>query len=138
MTSVDARRELVPKYLKRLSDDFEILHSDDGCFVVTPFIRPDGEAIELEVESLPNGDVRISDMGYTLGYLFVNGLTLNKSMIDRAKFISKGYGVSLDDDAFSVVASPESAGDALHRLLQAVISATDLIHLRRSTIRLGE
>ena len=124
--------ELVGKYLEQLSSNFETTPSDSGCFVVTPFIRPDGEGIELELETLPNGHVRLTDMGDTLGYLYVNGLTLSRSVLDNVKSIAMTYGVSLQRNALNVeVEEPLEAGESLHELIQAVLAVTDLIQMRR-------
>ena len=133
MTNTSACIGVVNKYLERLSSDFNATPSDNGCFLLTPFSRPDGEGIELELETLPDGNIRISDMGDTAGYLFVNGLTMGKAMIDRAKFISRCYGVSFEGGPLIIETEPESAGDALHELIQAVLAVTDLIQMRRST-----
>ena len=133
MTNTSACIGVVNKYLERLSSDFNATPSDNGCFLLTPFSRPDGEGIELELETLPDGNIRISDMGDTAGYLFVNGLTMGKAMIDRAKFIARCYGVSFEGGPLTIETEPESAGDALHELIQAVLAVTDLIQMRRST-----
>lgn len=133
MTNTSACIGVVNKYLERLSSDFNVTPSDNGCFLLTPFSRPDGEGIELELETLPDGSISISDMGDTTGYLFVNSLTMSKAMTDRAKFISRCYGVSFDGYTLAIETQPESAGDALHELIQAVLAVTDLIQMRRST-----
>lgn len=133
MTNTSACIGVVNKYLERLSSDFNVTPSDNGCFLLTPFSRPDGEGIELELETLPDGNISISDMGDTTGYLFVNGLTMSKAMTDRAKFISRCYGVSFDGYTLAIETQPDSAGDALHELIQAVLAVTDLIQMRRST-----
>lgn len=121
------------QYLRWLSSEIETHPLDEGYIVSIPFERPDGECIGLEINSLPGGNIRITDMGDTLGYLFVNGLTLSDKMIDRAKHISKRYGVSLEDGPLAIEAEPESAGEAFHRIVQATIAVTDLIQMRRST-----
>ena len=54
MTSA-TRAEMSLIDLKAMGDDFELTPSDSGCYIVTPFTRPDGEAIELELTVLPNG-----------------------------------------------------------------------------------
>ena len=133
MTNTSACIGVVNKYLERLSSDFNATPSDNGCFLLTPFNRPDGEGVELELETLPDGSIRINDMGDTAGYLFVNGLTMSKAMTDRAKFISRCYGVSFDGYTLEIETQPESSGDALHELIQAVLAVTDLIQMRRST-----
>ena len=133
MTNTSDCIGVVNKYLERLSSDFNATPSDNGCFLLTPFSRPDGEGIELELETLPDGSIRLSDMGDTAGYLFVNGLTMGKAMMERAKFISRCYGVSFEGGPLTIETQPESAGDALHELIQAVLAVTDLIQMRRST-----
>ena len=121
------------QYLRWLSSEIETHPLDEGYVVSIPFERPDGEYIGLEINSLPGGNIRITDMGDTLGYLFVNGLTLSDNMIDRAKHISKRYGVSLEDGPLAIEAEPESIGEAFHQIVQATIAVTDLIQMRRST-----
>ena len=133
MTNTDLCANVISKYTEGLAVDFEATPSDDGCFLLTPFYRPDGEGIELEVEILPGGNIKISDMGDTLGYLFVNGLTLSRTLIGRAKSISMGYGVSLQRDSLIIETEPANVGIALHELIQAALAVTDLIQMRRST-----
>ena len=121
------------QYIRWLSSEIETHPLDEGYIVSIPFERPDGEYIGLEINSLPGGNIRITDMGDTLGYLFVNGLTLSDKMIDRAKHISKRYGVSLEDGPLAIESEPEAIGEAFHRIVQATIAVTDLIQMRRST-----
>lgn len=131
-----ACEQVVVKYLEALSGEFETTRSGSGCFLVTPFIRPDGEAIELELEQLSSGHVLIGDMGDTLGYLYVNGLTLSRSTLDNARRIARPLGVSLQRNALVVETEPESIGDAVHRLIQSVLAVTSLIRGRRANGRI--
>lgn len=128
-----ASNNIVDLYLERLKTKCKSTPSDNGYFFVTPFYKPDGEGIELEINPLSDGKVLIHDMGDTLGYLFVNGLTLNPSMIDRAKRMCRRYGVSIENSILVVEADPTSVGDALHQMIQSVIEVTSLIQRRRST-----
>ena len=95
MTSAATCRNVIESYLKAMGDDFELTPSDSGCYIVTPFTRPDGEAIELELTVLPNGSARLSDMGDTLSYLYVNGLTLTRTLLDKMRRIARRNRVSL-------------------------------------------
>ena len=133
MIHTDACINIVDLYLEKLAAEFKSTPSDDGCLVLTPFHRPDGEGVELEIEALPDGKILIHDMGDTLSYLFVNGLTLSRPMIDRAERISMAYGVSIESSTLVIEADPDSAGDALHELVQAVLEVTSLIQRRRPT-----
>ena len=131
MTITNACEYIINEYLRDLSNKFDTTPSDIGYFVLTPFDRPDGEGITVEIEDLPSGKIRISDMGDTFGYLFVNGLTLSRTIVDRAKHISMSYGVSLEGARLIKETEPESIGDALHEMIQATLAVTDLINRRR-------
>ena len=135
MASSDICETAVEKYLFRLSKDLEVIQSNNGCYLLTPFIRPDGESISLELVSLPNGNLRLSDMGDTLGYLYINGLTLTKTLLDKARLIAKGYGVSFQGNALVLDGDPSLAGDGIHNIIQSVLAVTSLIQSRRSTTR---
>ena len=134
MSSANVCAEIVSQYLARLSTDFEVSPSDSGCYVATPFTRPDGEVIEFEIINLPGGRARLADMGDTLGYLYVNGLTLTRGVLDRARDIARGYGVSFERNALLVELAGDSpaAGEELHRLLQATLAVTHLVQGRRA------
>lgn len=134
MSSANGCAEIVSQYLARLSTDFEVSPSNGGCYVATPFTRPDGEVIEFEMITLPDGRVRLADMGDTLGYLYVNGLTLTRGVLNRAMDIARGYGVSFERNALVVELDGDSpvAGEELHRLLQATLAVTHLVQGRRA------
>ena len=132
MANTDMCASVVSRYIQRLQSDFEATKSDNGCYLLTPFNMPDGQGIQLELENLSNGNIRISDMGDTISYLFVNGLPLGKPVMDKVKYIAAKHGVSFEHSAIKAEIPPESAGDALHELIQAVLAATDLIQTRRS------
>ena len=137
MTYAVTCHSVVDRYLKLLSDDFEITPSDSGCYVLTPFTRPDGEAVELELVSLANGSVRLSDMGDTLGYLYVNGLTLTQAVLDKIRRIARRNRVLLRQGVLVIEGDDVMNGDALHRLIQATVETTSLIQGRRSTSRVN-
>ena len=134
MSSANVCADIVGRYLARLPADFEVSPSDGGCYVATPFTRPDGEVIEFEIITLPGGRARLADMGDTLGYLYVNGLTLTRGVLDRARDIARGHGVSFERNALVVELDGDSpaAGEELHRLLQATLAVTHLVQGRRS------
>lgn len=127
--------DVARRYLDCLSADFAATPSENGCYIITPFARPDGEAIELEIVSLPNGAVRLGDMGDTLGYLYTNGLTLTRSVLDKARHIARKHRVSFQQSSLLINADDSLPGDDVHRLLQAVMEVSNLIQGRRSAGR---
>jgi hypothetical protein len=124
---------IVPAYLAALESGFECASSDDGWFLATPFVRPDGEGIEIELRIMPNGSISVTDMGDTLGYLYVNGLTLSKALVTSARQIAKTYGISLQRNQLGVQVEPDSIGLAVNDMIQATLSVSDLIQKRRPT-----
>ena len=133
MTSSTECQDIVSKYLEYMSGDFAVEPTQGGCFILTPFVRPDGEAIELELTALPNGVTRLSDMGDTLGYLYVNGLSLTRSVIDKARRISRRHGAAFLRNSLVMDSDSALTGEDIHRLIQATLEVTALIQGRRST-----
>ena len=125
--------EVVNNYLAGLKVDFEWSPSEDGWFLSTPFVRPDGEGIEIELQALPDGRISMTDMGDTLGYLYVNGLTLSQTLITTARQIAKTHGVSFQRNRLNMQVASDTIGTGVHQLIQATLSVTDLIQKRRPT-----
>ena len=74
-------------------------------------------------------------MGDTLGYLYVNGMTLSRTLIATVRQIAKPHGVSLQRNQLSLQVDQDSIGIGLHDLIQATLRITDLIQKRRPTSR---
>lgn len=108
-----------------------MVKTGDECVLVPPFARPDGEYIEIalnETARLP----RLSDMGDSLAYLYVNGITLSRVLLEEARHIVRQFGASLDKNEIVInIDESKPAGDALHSLVQAAIGVTCLVQKRR-------
>lgn len=126
---------LVSDYTEALAEQFTLTASGDGCFVSTGFSRPDGESIDFEVEALGNGRIRLTDMGASFGYLYVNGLTLSRTLMREAERIAAGFDVSAAGSELSIEIDDQAMGDGLHRLIQATIAVSALIRKRRPYAR---
>ena len=135
MVDLDIRKGVAEKYPARLSRDIEAIPSKNGCCLLTPFVRPDGEAIGLEIVSLSGGDFRLSDMGDTMGYLYVNGLMADIAAPDYAASVAGVYGVSWDGNVFSVECCADEVGGAVHNLIQCIMVITYYAQGRNSTSR---
>ncbi len=124
---------VIDEYLHALKSEFAIIQGDDECRLVTPYYRPDGDAIEVILRDLGNGQLRLSDAGGTLDYLFLSGLNLdkNKTLYDEALQIARRRGALLDNSEIYLETRPESEGDALAKLISAIESVTYLIYRRQ-------
>ena len=127
--------EVIGAYLDGLQTDFECAQSADGWYLTTPFVRPDGEGIEIEIQVLPDGNISINDMGDTLGYLYVNGMTLSRNLIASVRQMAKPHGVVLQRNQLILQVDQDSLGTGVHDLIQATLRVTDLVQKRRPTSR---
>ena len=125
----------IARYLATLNDEFQAVGNGEECVLATPFVRPDGEGIEVELTIQPDGSATMSDMGSTISYLYVNGLTLSRTLMNQSRDIARGHGVQIRRNALSVHVSPESIGQSIHGLIQAALEVSSLIHKRRPTSR---
>ena len=135
MVDLYIRKDVAEKYPARLPRDIEAIPSKNGYCLLTPFIKPDGEAIGLEIVSLSGGDFRISDMGDTMGYLYVNGLMADIAAPDYAASVAGVYGVSWDGNVLSVECCADAVGGAVHNLIQCILAITGYAQCRNNRSR---
>ena len=119
--------EILNEYLGQLAGDFVITPSENGYLVTTPFNRPDGKAIGVDVASLPDGRVRVSDKGGSFGYLYINGLPFSRPALDSVERIADSFGVTCANEVLVAVSDAALVGDTLHRVIQAAMSVTALV-----------
>ena len=118
---------ILSEYLGRLASDLVVTSRENGYVVMTPFKRPDGKVIGLDVASLPDGRVRVSDRGGSFGYLYINGLSFSRPALESVERIAESYGVTPHNEVLVAVSDAASVGDALHRVAQAAVSVTALV-----------
>ncbi len=132
MQNASRCQELIEKYASAIREGSESSGADDACLIVTPFTRPDGGLVEVEVQALPDGQLRIVDLGESIGYLYVNGLTVNSQTLAEVRRHIRQYGVQLADYELLVqIESQADAGERFHALIQAVLRVSDMILKRR-------
>lgn len=127
--------QAIQEYLAYLKMEAHGFADDGECVITTPFVRPDGEGIEVALRPLPDGRVSITDMGNSLGYLFVNGLSLSRTLLNDARGIAKSHSVALQRNHLVMHTRAEAVGMAMHGLIQATLGVSDLIHKRRPSSR---
>lgn len=128
---------LVEGYLSALREDFQVQSANGRCLIVTPFVRPDGGLIEIEAQILSDGHLRLSDLGESIAYLYVNGLTVTRAALDEIRKLCRRRGVTLDNYELTIEIENESLqGERVHSLIQVILVVTDMIQKRRPYQRL--
>ena len=136
-TDTEFCKTLVAEYLNTLGGEFVTSDNESGCSILTPFIRPDGDSLEVLAERRSDGRIILSDGGETFAYLYLSGLSLSRKLQDDARRISERYGVGVDvNELVTEVSSNGQVGDAFHGLLQAMMNVAALIEKRRPYINL--
>lgn len=115
-----------------LSEKFAVLPEKDGsCAVATPFRYPDLASVEISVHRVAEG-YTVSDDGETLNILFVNGLTLTRSIRKEIQAIARSHGIRFEKETLFITVPTESEiGDATTRLLNAIQAVGYLLYKRR-------
>jgi hypothetical protein len=118
--------------MEKLGSLFRVTPTDSGCFIVTPFLRSDNEAIEIEIIQQPNNYL-LTDGCETIDYLFVNGLSVWRSReIGRMlKHIGERWGINVSHDEISKTTDLENLGSAMYSILGAVQDASYLIYKKQ-------
>lgn len=79
MVDLNCCMNYIQNYLKWLNDKFIIeCESEKFCRVVTPFLRPDNDNIEVFIEKY-NDYIVLTDDGSTFEYLLLSGLDLDRA-----------------------------------------------------------
>lgn len=123
---------LIDAYLKTLKDNFTVSETEDGCHIVTPFTKPDGEAIEIVVRKTKNGHNRVTDEFSTSDYLFLNGLHVesNRRLEDEVIRLARLHGVTFHKSELFIEVEENREADAIDKLLNAIEAITYLIYQR--------
>ena len=136
MTIPQNCQTIVQQYVTAISDELEIEPHGDGCVITTPFMRPDGDFVELMAEHSQSGALRITDMGESLTFLHLSGLSLSQRILNDIRRVSTRYGVSLSLNELVVEVSDTSDFNPLHAMIQATMNVSSLIEKRRPNVRL--
>lgn len=71
--------EVVEKTLSELCTSFQYMPYDRGLCIVTPYLYPDNDLIEVFIEELAGGLLRVTDLGETLRHLASRGIDVLNS-----------------------------------------------------------
>lgn len=122
-----ACEESIREYTDWLRRRFAVVSGPNPCRIVTPFLRLDGDHIELCIHHFGR-HVRVSDGGTVEDYLFMSGLDIDDPTESRQAFIDQILRqFQLHRVEGEVIAESEDVGSAVHRLIQGVLSLEHLV-----------
>ncbi|MCK4444740.1 MAG: DUF1828 domain-containing protein [Thermoplasmata archaeon] len=124
-------KELVREYLSFLEGEFTVEETEYGCLVHTPFIGTSNDLIEFAVMELPDGRIRLTDLGETIATLALKGIEIEegyeryRSMMELVEALD----LSLSEDTLQKDCSTEEVGSALNSFIAGIYGISYLEHI---------
>jgi hypothetical protein len=123
-------KRAISEYTNTLKGHFECVQTEKGCLLITPFLRSDNEYIEIELSEQPDGNIILTDNAETIAFLNVHGLNVNRSRDVRRALVTikKRFNIEIENDEIYTLAQPDSIGESIDFLLNAIQDASYLIY----------
>ena len=102
--------------------------------IITPYLYPDNDLIEIYVEELPLGQIRVTDLTETLRHLHARGFDVFESPKRRfmVETIASRTGVELAQGQLAKIGETSQVGDLLFDLIVAARGVSDLIYTSKT------
>lgn len=128
----ELNEQAISQYAETIRNLFKTRQFEQRWLIVTPFTRPDGEYIELELVPQNGGKVRLTDNCSTVDYLFTSGVDVEAVDFKLLlSLITRGFGIETSEEEVYKVASMDSIGHDLHKMLNAILGVSFLAYRRR-------
>lgn len=126
--------EFIGQYLATLKEGFKCVRSDRRLRVVTPYVYPDNDLIEVFVEELGNNRVKVTDLGETLRHLHSQGFDVFTSPKRKflAETVASRVGVGLSKGQLTKIGDVSKVGEILLDLIVASRGIADLIYTSKA------
>jgi hypothetical protein len=125
--------KILSRFVSGLEAQYSVKAEDDDCILVTPFFNPDNDPIQLKVKV--SGDAAtISDMGESIGFLYLHGIDLKAASRQRWFFETtlRRLGVKASDSELHSSVPLPDLPDGLLRMTEAIRSTQHIIMTAKS------
>jgi hypothetical protein len=129
---------LIEQYIGLVRDGFACEDTGDGYVLLTPYLRPDSDIIEVFVSRPdPEGRYTLSDRGETVHYLSSFGPDFMRAPQRRLHLqrVVRSNGAELVADEIRVRATERDLAAAVDQLIHVLQEAASLSHLLRTIPR---
>lgn len=125
---------IVESYLSELKNNFECRRINGMLAVITPYLYPDNDLIEVFIEEISENRIRIGDLGETLRHLESQGFDVlgNKLNRHRAEQIASRVHAEIQQGKILKEGKPEDIGELIFDVICAAKGIGDLIYLSRA------
>lgn len=127
----------IENYLHWLKENFQVHAVDQECLLITPFLDPGGDHIEIKVVK-ENNHILLTDDGAAHDFLFLNGIDLfgksqsRKYQLDGALNNNRAF-LRNENEIATLVMPGEDIGAAINRLIRAILAVEHLVYTIKGT-----
>jgi hypothetical protein len=127
-------QHIVENYLKEIGSYFECRQVDGKIVVITPYLYPDNDLIEIFIEKVSENRIRVGDLGETIRHLETEGFDVLGSKSNRYKVeqIASRVHVEIQRGMIVKEGKPEKIGELMFDVISAAKGIGDLIFLSRA------
>ncbi|MGP8078172.1 MAG: DUF1828 domain-containing protein [Thermoplasmata archaeon] len=126
------------QYLSHLEAVFSVEQDGEDCVLTTPFLNQDNDPIQVRI-SIRGQTVELSDMGESVGFLFLHGVELKEGSRQNWFFETtlRRLGVSAHGSEIVARAPIGDLSEALTRVTEAARSAQHIAMTAKARSKLG-
>ena len=126
--------EIAKQYLETLSNRFTCEPMGTALRIITPYLYPNNDLIEVFVQELPPEMVKVTDFGETLRHLHSQGFDVaaRSQRRDMAEIIASTTGVDVILGQLTKIGQIAELGDILFDVIVAARGVSDLIYTSRA------
>jgi len=128
---IDAKK-IISQWLTFLDKETEWVEKNGDVIISLPFTIPDSHFVEISVHQLQSNYFRLSDMENTISELFLRGMNINSVVRNTIEEIVAQNKLKIKNDEIFTIVKIDTGGEAIHNMLQALLSISNLIFLKRS------
>ncbi len=126
--------EIIKQATGHLESSFRFIQSEDRLCIITPYLYPDNDLIELCVEDIGEGKVRVTDLGETLRHLESQGLDLYSSRKRRFLLnqIIDRIHININNGRLEKSGDIQEIGALITDLAESAHTVADLIYTSKA------
>jgi len=127
-------KEIIEKYISGLKEGFKCIPSEKMLRIITPYLYPDNDLIEIFVEEINSNRIKISDLGETFRHLHSQGFDVYSS--PKRKFlvetIASRLNVKISNGKLISIIEKDKIFDAFFDIITVSRGISDLIYTSKT------
>lgn len=127
-------KEIIEEYIRGLKEGFKCILTEGRLRIITPYLYPDNDLIEIFVEDLGNSRIKVTDLGESFRHLHSQGFDIDSSPKRRflAETIASRVNVEISNGRLTKIVSIDKISEAMFDIITAVRGIADLIYTSRT------